>query len=127
MSAPSPGPVTVRLTTADHVVDVVLEDSAATRALVDLLPVDLDVRDFHGIEKVADLPRRLPTDDAPAGYQAAAGDLTYYAPWGNLALFHRPFEHASGLVPLGRVVTDHAVLGDLEGPARLVLVETPGS
>ena len=29
------------------------------------------------------------------------GDVTYYAPWGNLALFHRDFEYSSGLVKLG--------------------------
>lgn len=31
------------------------------------------------------------------------GDITYYSPWGNLALFYRDFGHASGLVRLGRL------------------------
>jgi hypothetical protein len=29
----------------------------------------------------------LSTDGAPAGARPEAGDLTYYSPWGNLAVF----------------------------------------
>lgn len=32
-----------------------------------------------------------------------AGDIAYYAPWGNLAIFHREFGYSSGLVRLGRL------------------------
>jgi hypothetical protein len=28
---------------------------------------------------------------------------TYYAPWGNLALFHKDFRYSEGLVRLGRI------------------------
>jgi hypothetical protein len=31
------------------------------------------------------------------------GDITYYAPWGNLAIFYRDFGYSSGLVSLGRI------------------------
>lgn len=31
------------------------------------------------------------------------GDLTYYAPWGNLALFYRDFGYANGLIKLGHI------------------------
>ena len=40
---------------------------------------------------------------APAGTAASVGDITYYAPWGNLALFYRRFDYAAGLVRLGRI------------------------
>ncbi|MNU08615.1 hypothetical protein D3C72_2547400 [compost metagenome] len=29
------------------------------------------------------------------------GDLTYYAPWGNLAIFYKDFDYSSGLIHLG--------------------------
>ena len=29
------------------------------------------------------------------------GDITYYAPWGNLAIFYKDFGYAKGLVKLG--------------------------
>ena len=31
------------------------------------------------------------------------GDITYYAPWGNLAIFYRDQPYARGLVSLGRI------------------------
>jgi hypothetical protein len=31
------------------------------------------------------------------------GDITYYAPWGNLAIFYRDFGYSPGLVRLGHI------------------------
>ena len=31
------------------------------------------------------------------------GDITYYAPWGNLAIFYRGFRYSPGLIRLGRI------------------------
>ncbi|MFP2923661.1 cyclophilin-like fold protein [Pyxidicoccus sp. 3LG] len=45
--------------------------------------------------------RSLSTEGAPAGSGGKAGAITYYAPWGNLALFHKDFGPASGLITLG--------------------------
>ncbi len=68
-----------------------------------LLPLTLMLSDFHGTEKIADLPSRLDTSDSPASAAAEAGDIAYYAPWGNLAIFIRDFEPSPGLVILGRM------------------------
>ncbi|ELZ92649.1 cyclophilin-like fold protein [Haloferax sulfurifontis] len=37
------------------------------------------------------------------GVDPEVGDITYYAPWGNLAIFYREFGYASGLVKLGHI------------------------
>ena len=100
---------------------VTLHDSHAAADLVAQLPLTLTMRDFHGIEKVADLPERLATAGAPAGATPSVGDLTYYAPWGNLAFFYRAFDYAEGLVALGRIDGDPAVLEGIgEGQAATV-------
>lgn len=78
-----------------------LDDSAAGRDFAALLPLELTLNDYHGIEKVADLPRRLDTSGAPARQAAQTGDITLYAPWGNLAIFCKPFPATAGLVRLG--------------------------
>lgn len=80
-----------------------LNDSAAARDFAAQLPLILELSDFHHNEKIADLPQRLSTTDAPDGYEAKAGDLTYYSPWGNLAIFYRDFPYSTGLVSLGRI------------------------
>ncbi|MFC4972973.1 cyclophilin-like fold protein [Halomonas beimenensis] len=92
-----------------------LEDTPAARAFADMLPLALDLADYHGIEKIADLPAALPTDDAPAGIDPEVGDITLYAPWGNLAIFYRDFGYARGLVRLGRIDGSTAAL-EAKGP-----------
>lgn len=78
-----------------------LDDTPPARDFASLLPLDLLLRDYHGIEKVADLPRDLDTSGAPASYEPRAGDITVFAPWGNIAIFYKPFRASPGLVRLG--------------------------
>ena len=78
-----------------------LDDTPAGRDFSMLLPLELSLSDYHATEKIADLPRALDTRDAPASYTPKAGDITYYAPWGNLAIFYKPFRTSNGLVRLG--------------------------
>jgi hypothetical protein len=33
----------------------------------------------------------------------AAGDITYYAPWGTLAIFRKDFRYSDGLIKLGKI------------------------
>ena len=78
-----------------------LDDTAAGRDFASLLPLTLTLTDFASTEKISDLPRELSTSGAPDGTAARAGDLAYYAPWGNLAIFYRDSPYATGLVRLG--------------------------
>lgn len=78
-------------------------DSPAARDFVALLPLTLELSDYSGTEKVAGLPGRLSTDKAPRGFDPSVGDIAYYAPWGNLALYYNDFGYSPGLVPLGRL------------------------
>jgi hypothetical protein len=87
-----------------------LEDSAAARDFASLLPLGVTLADYAGREKISDLPRRLSTEEAPAGIDPSVGDITYYAPWGNLALFYRDFGYSSGLLKLGVIESGAAAL-----------------
>ncbi|MBM6550407.1 cyclophilin-like fold protein [Marinomonas ostreistagni] len=89
---------------AEQTIRATLHDnSAAAKDFYQLLPLELTLGDYAGIEKVSDLPSKLNTKGEPLGVAAQAGDLTYYAPWGNLAYFIKDFKFASGLVSLGQV------------------------
>jgi hypothetical protein len=94
-----------------------LRDTPAGRDFTALLPLSLTLRDFAGTEKISDLPSRLSTAEAPAGAAADVGDIAYYAPWGNLAIFYRPSGYAQGLIVFGHLETglDHlaAATGDV--------------
>nr|WP_243875905.1 cyclophilin-like fold protein [Streptomyces sp. 846.5] len=79
----------IQVTLDGRRVDATLNDSPAARDFAELLPLALDLQDFHGTERVADLPRKLETSGAPEPVAARAGDIAYYAPWGNLAIFYK--------------------------------------
>jgi len=75
--------------------------NATTKAFLALLPVTPTLDDYNGTEKIGYLPKKLSTADAPEGFTPSIGDIAYYAPWGNVALFYRAFRYSKGLVLLG--------------------------
>lgn len=79
-----------------------LDDTAAARDFASLLPLELTLTDYHGIEKVADLPRQLDDSDSPRAYAPKPGDITQYRPWSNIAIFTGPFSSSAGLLRLGQ-------------------------
>lgn len=93
----------LRLTLNGKPLSATLYDNPSARDFAALLPLTLTIDDYAATEKIAYLPRRLSVKNAPAGFTPSAGDITYYAPWGNLAIFHKDFSHSSGLISLGRV------------------------
>ena len=91
----------IQVIVGNETLSAMLDDTPAGRDFAALLPLELTLSDYHATEKVADLPRKLDTADAPASCTPEAGDITYYAPRGNLAIFHKPFPNSRGLVRLG--------------------------
>lgn len=92
----------IRLTIAGKAATATLIDNATARDFLSLLPMTLKLDDYAFTEKIANLPKKLSTQDAPAGVDPDVGDITYYAPWGNLAIFYRDFGYSAGLIKLGR-------------------------
>ncbi|MFC7596066.1 cyclophilin-like fold protein [Terrabacter sp. GCM10028922] len=66
-------------------------------------PWTLILNYFHGTERIAYPPRPLETTDAPTGMAPTAGDIAYFAPWGNVAMYYADAADDAGLVPLGRL------------------------
>ncbi|MEV7797110.1 cyclophilin-like fold protein [Streptomyces sp. NPDC087512] len=112
-------PMDIRVTIDGQEVDATLNDSPAARDLASLLPLTLDLEDFHGTERIADPPRKLTTDNAPEPQAPKTGDLTYYAPWGNLAIFYKDGPSASeDLLILGHIDAD---ADQLSGADRITI------
>jgi len=93
----------IRLTVDEQSTTATLYDNPTARDFASLLPLSLTMTDYDTIERVADLPRKLSTQDAPDGMAPVAGELTHYAPWGNLAIFIQPRSFSHRLLPLGKV------------------------
>ena len=65
--------------------------------------IRLTLEDYASTEKITHPPRKLSTAGAPAGVDPSVGDIAYYAPWGNLAIFYKDFGYSRGLIGLGRI------------------------
>jgi hypothetical protein len=93
--------VKINIRIGNRSIPATLNDSNAAQDFASLLPLSLSLEDYASTEKISDLPRRLSTDGAPPGFDPSVGDITYYAPWGNLAIFYKDFSYSDGLVSLG--------------------------
>lgn len=96
-------PVTITVKIGEKTLKATLQDNETTRDLLSLLPLTLTLEDYASTEKITYPPRKLSTKGAPAGSTPKTGDIAYYAPWGNLALFHKDFSYSSGLIILGKL------------------------
>jgi hypothetical protein len=97
------GTMKIRIDVDGTPLTATLDDTEVARDFAALLPLTLTLEDYASTEKISDLPRKLSTTGAPAGTDASVGDISYYAPWGNLAVFYRSSGYASGLVKLGTI------------------------
>ena len=95
----------IRIRMNGNEVTATLIDNATSRDFASLLPLTLKLEDYGETEKIGYLPRKLSTEGAPPGSDPSVGDVSYYAPWGNLAIFLRDFRYSSGLIKLGKVDT----------------------
>ncbi len=93
----------LRIKVGTEVLIATMLDTETSRDFVSMLPLALHMKDYSGTEKISDLPRKMSTKDAPEGYDPSVGDITYYSPWGNLAIFYRDFGYAKGLIKLGSI------------------------
>ncbi|MCW3106915.1 MAG: hypothetical protein JWQ09_1421 [Segetibacter sp.] len=95
----------LKITVGEKVLTAILNANPTTKDFISLLPLTLTLTDYNGTEKISDLPKKLSTRNAPAGYKPSVGDITLYAPWGNLAIFYKDFSYSSGLIVLGKIDT----------------------
>ncbi|MGI2066202.1 cyclophilin-like fold protein [Shewanella sp. MF08487] len=116
--------VKIRIIIAGTALTATLENTQAARNFVTLLPLDLTLADYNGTEKIADLPAKLSHKDAPEGYTPKVGDIAYFAPWGNLALFYHGFDYSRGLIRLGQIEGSvEALMGDSDIKVRIELAQ----
>ena len=113
----------IRIISGDKVITARLEDTVSARDFAALLPLRVTLKDYASTEKIADLPRALTIEGAPAAIEPVAGDLAYYAPWGNVALFYRDGHRSPRLVRLARIEGDSAQLVSVDGPVSIEAAE----
>lgn len=100
----------IKLQINEEIVTIEIYDTPTGNELVSILPVTLTIENFSTNEKIAELPTILTLEGAPNGHTPSKGDVTIYGPWGNIAMFIENGNYASGLVPIGRVLSGIEIL-----------------
>jgi len=112
--------IQIRLRVEDRIISATLNNSKTSRDFMSLLPLTLTLTDYGETEKISDLPKELSTEGAPSGSDPSAGDIAYYAPWGNLAIFRKDFRYSKGLVIMGNINSGLEILHK-PGPVRVTI------
>lgn len=100
------------MTVGKHRFAITLVGNAAARAFAAQLPLTLDMAEFNGNEKLAELPQALPTHASRPG-TIRTGDLMLYGS-DTLVVFYLTFDSAYSYTRLGRV-DDPAALAQALG------------
>lgn len=93
----------IKIKIMDKELIAVMEDNPTTKDYLNMLPLTMSFKDFSGAEKISYPPNKLSTEKAPEGYTPKKGDVACYSPWGNLAVFYKDREYASGLIYMGHI------------------------
>jgi len=87
----------------DQKFEIKLDSNPTSQSLLDQAPFSVEFEDFAGLEKIFYPPKKLSKENAPSGAKPSKGDIMYYAPWGDVALFYKDAGYASGLIPMGKI------------------------
>jgi hypothetical protein len=121
--AQQPKTMKIRMDVNGTRVSATLEENETSRDFISLLPLTLTLEDYTGTEKISNLAKKLSTKGAPDGVDPSVGDIAYYAPWGNLAIFYKDFGYSRGLVKLGHI-DSHADVFQRPGTLRVTIHRT---
>lgn len=98
----------VEMKVGDKTFQIELNGNDAAAAFTAQMPLKLKFEDYGSIERIAYLPKELKLGNSPRSSDPKKGDISYYAPWGNLAVFIQDFRFSENLIPLGKL-TDEAL------------------
>lgn len=105
--------IRIKLTFNKEEVFIRMYDNPTSRDFLERLPLTLTFEDYAGTEKISYPSNKLSTEEAPLGIDPTVGDFTYYAPWGNLAIYYKDFGYSKGLIKLGKIESGVEKLQDI--------------
>lgn len=105
--APDATSLKMNITVGDRTLTATMEDNAAGRDFLSRLPLEITLNDYNGTtEKIFYPDPALTTEGVTRGCAPTPGDITIYAPWGNVAIFCKNWSHSSDLIKIGRIDGD---------------------
>lgn len=105
--APAKESMKIKISVGDRTITATMEDNAAGRDFLSRLPLEVTLNDYNNTtEKIFYLDPALTTEGVTRGCAPTPGDITIYAPWGNVAIFCKSWPHSNDLIKIGRIDGD---------------------
>lgn len=99
---PDVSSLNVNITVGDRTITATMEDNAAARDFLSRLPLEITLNDYNNTtEKIFYPDPALTTEGVTRGCAPTPGDITIYAPWGNVAIFCKSWSHSNDLIKIG--------------------------
>lgn len=104
---PDVSSLNVNITVGDRTVTATMEDNAAARDFLSRLPLEVTLKDYNQTtEKIFYPSPALTTAGTARGCVPIPGDITIYAPWGNVAIFCKNGSRSNDLIKIGHIDGD---------------------
>lgn len=101
---PENSSLNVNIMVGDRMITATMEDNAVARDFLLSLPLEVTLNDYNNItEKIFYPSPALTTKGVTRGCAPTPGDITIYAPWGNVAIFCKSWSHSNDLIKIGRI------------------------
>lgn len=97
--------IKLKITIGEKTATAILYDNPTSRDFASLFPLILKMEDYNRTEKISMLDDKLSSESAPSGFKPTIADITYYEPWGNIALFYKDFTYSNGLISIGKIIS----------------------
>lgn len=103
--------------------EISLYDNLTAKDLISRLPLEVNVEDYNSTERIIRFDNKLTEDSAAKGAEPASGDVTVYAPWGNIAIFYKPFSYSDDLIKLGKVESGLDALAEISDGTKVTITK----
>lgn len=114
----------VKITSRGHTATFRLYDTTAAKQFYDQLPLELDLSNFRDAQWMFYPPQRLSVTQTEAYHDGKKGELSYYAPWGDVFMLYKDFYAGDQMHRLGVNITGIQEIEKMSGKASIEKEET---
>jgi hypothetical protein len=109
----------IKITSMGHTATFRLYDTVAAKEFYDQLPLELDLTNFRDAQWMFYPPEKLSVTAGEAYHDGKKGELSYYAPWGDVFMLYKDFYAGDEMHRLGINVAGIDEIAGMSGSAMI--------
>ena len=109
----------VKITSQGHTATFRLYDTVAAKEFYDQLPLELALTNFRDAQWMFYPPEKLSVTAREAYHEGKKGELSYYAPWGDVFILYKDFYAGDEMHRLGINLTGIEEIAEMSGSAKV--------